>query len=67
MTIGMLCLLIPTIVAEIKGNPAIAKLGVAQATGAMEGKEVRFGPASIRLLEYCYYYHFNRFCQLHAR
>jgi K+-transporting ATPase ATPase A chain len=45
MTIGMLCLLIPTIVTEIHGNPAIAKLGVTQATGAMEGKEVRFGPA----------------------
>jgi K+-transporting ATPase ATPase A chain len=45
MTVGMLCLLIPTIVTEIHGNPAIAKLGVTQATGAMEGKEVRFGPA----------------------
>ena len=46
MTIGMLCLLIPTIISEVNGNPAIAKLGVAQATGAMEGKEVRFGPAA---------------------
>lgn len=46
MTVGMLCLLIPTIVTEINGNPAIAKLGVAQTTGAMEGKEVRFGPAA---------------------
>lgn len=45
MTVGMLCLLIPTIVTEIHGNPAIAKLGVTQATGAMEGKEMRFGPA----------------------
>lgn len=46
MTIGMLCLLIPTIVSEINGNPAIEKMGVLQATGAMEGKEVRFGPAA---------------------
>lgn len=46
MTIGMLCLLIPTIVTEIHGNPAIAKMGIAQTTGAMEGKEVRFGPAA---------------------
>lgn len=46
MTIGMLFLLVPTMVWEIKGNPEIAKLGVAQATGAMEGKEVRFGPAA---------------------
>jgi K+-transporting ATPase ATPase A chain len=46
MTIGMLCLLIPTIVSEINGSPAIAKMGITQATGAMEGKEVRFGPAA---------------------
>ncbi len=46
MTIGMLCLLIPTIVSEINGSPAIEKLGVLQSTGAMEGKEVRFGPAA---------------------
>ncbi|MGZ3756984.1 MAG: potassium-transporting ATPase subunit KdpA [Mucilaginibacter sp.] len=44
MTVGMLCLMIPTIQAEINGNPAIAKLGVSQPNGAMEGKEVRFGP-----------------------
>ena len=46
MTLGMLCLLIPTVVTEINGNPLIAKLGVTQLTGAMEGKEVRFGPAA---------------------
>jgi potassium-transporting ATPase potassium-binding subunit len=46
MTLGMLCLLIPTIVSEVQGSSAIAKMGVAQATGAMEGKEVRFGPAA---------------------
>ena len=28
---------------EAAGNPAIARLGVDQATGSMEGKEVRFG------------------------
>jgi len=46
MTVGMLCLLIPTVITEIHGNPEIAKMGIAQATGAMEGKEVRFGPAA---------------------
>jgi K+-transporting ATPase ATPase A chain len=44
MMLGVLLLLIPTITSEIGGNPAIAKMGVSQATGAMEGKEVRFGP-----------------------
>ena len=45
MTIGMLLLLIPTVSSELGGNPAIAKMGISQTTGAMEGKEVRFGPA----------------------
>ncbi|MES2276312.1 MAG: potassium-transporting ATPase subunit KdpA [Bacteroidota bacterium] len=44
MTIGMLMLMIPTISSELGGNPAIAKMGIAQTTGAMEGKEVRIGP-----------------------
>jgi K+-transporting ATPase ATPase A chain len=46
MTVGMLFLLIPTVITELHGNPAIAQLGAAQSTGAMEGKEVRFGPAA---------------------
>ncbi|MGN7822372.1 potassium-transporting ATPase subunit KdpA [Chitinophaga sp. 22536] len=46
MTIGMIMLLIPTMMAEINGNPAIAHMGIQQLTGAMEGKEVRFGPAA---------------------
>ena len=47
MTIGMLSLLIPTMIAETNGNPAIAHMGVNQSAGSMEGKEVRFGaPAS---------------------
>lgn len=46
MTIGMLLLVIPTIHWEMNGNPEIAKLGIAQATGAMEGKEVRLGAAA---------------------
>jgi K+-transporting ATPase ATPase A chain len=46
MTVGTLLLLVPTVITEIHGNPLIAKMGVAQATGAMEGKEVRFGPAA---------------------
>ncbi len=43
MTIGFLLLLIPTIAMEMKGNPAIAKMGITQSMGSMEGKEVRFG------------------------
>ena len=46
MTIGMVMLLIPTVMTEIHGNPAIDRLGISQPTGAMEGKEVRFGPAA---------------------
>jgi len=46
MTLGILVLMIPTVITEIHGNPLIAKLGVTQLTGAMEGKEVRFGPAA---------------------
>ncbi len=47
MTFGMLTLLIPTMLAEIKGNPAITEMGINQSAGATEGKEVRFGaPAS---------------------
>lgn len=46
MTIGMICLLIPSMQQEIAGNPAIAKMGIHQVTGAMEGKEVRFGAAA---------------------
>ena len=45
MTLGMLCLLIPTIVYELNGNPLITQMGIDQSAGAMEGKEVRFGAA----------------------
>lgn len=46
MTVGMLCLVIPNMLAETSGSPAIAQLGIQQPTGAMEGKEVRFGAAT---------------------
>lgn len=47
MTIGFLCLAIPNIVMETNGNPALAKMGIDMGSGAMEGKETRFGaPAS---------------------
>ena len=46
MTIGMLMLMIPSLTSELGGNPALEKLGISQNTGAMEGKEVRFGPAA---------------------
>lgn len=43
MTVGFLLLVVPTIVWEMNGNPAIGKMGVDLHSGAMEGKEVRFG------------------------
>ncbi|MFZ1530190.1 MAG: potassium-transporting ATPase subunit KdpA [Ferruginibacter sp.] len=43
MTVGFLLLVIPTIISEVNGNPAIAKMGIQQNMGSMEGKEVRFG------------------------
>lgn len=43
MTAGFLILVLPNIIFEMNGNPAISALGVDQSTGAMEGKEVRFG------------------------
>jgi K+-transporting ATPase ATPase A chain len=46
MTIGFLCSLIPSVYLEMKGNPAITKMGITQYLGSMEGKEVRFGPAA---------------------
>ncbi len=43
MTIGFLLLTIPTIMLEVKGNPMITHIGIDMHSGAMEGKEVRFG------------------------
>jgi K+-transporting ATPase ATPase A chain len=46
MTLGMLTFMVPTMLSEMGGNPAFAKLGLHDIS-AMEGKEVRFGvPAS---------------------
>ena len=49
LTIFFLAFLIGAVKFEIKGNPKIAELGVAQPMGSMEGKEVRFGSASSAL------------------
>ena len=46
MTIGFLLLVIPTVINEMNGNPALAKMGISQNMGSMEGKEVRFGSAA---------------------
>lgn len=46
MTLGFLVLLIPTVISEMNGNPAISHMGIAQDMGSMEGKEVRFGSAA---------------------
>ena len=46
MTLGFLMLLIPAVISEMNGNPAISHMGVTQDMGSMEGKEVRFGSAA---------------------
>jgi K+-transporting ATPase ATPase A chain len=46
MIIGVLIFLIPTIIQEMKGSSAIAKMGIDQTAGSMEGKEVRLGSAA---------------------
>ena len=43
MTVGFFLLLVPTLLQETKGNPAIAALGIDSSLGAMEGKEMRIG------------------------
>jgi len=53
MTVGFLMMVIPSIIAETGGNPAITHLGVNQPSGSMEGKEVRFGPAASALWGVC--------------
>ena len=47
MTIGFALLVVPTMLSESAGNPAIDRLGISQHLGSSEGKEIRFGtPAS---------------------
>lgn len=42
MTAGFLILVVPTVIAEVNGNPQLAKMGISQPYGNMEGKEMRF-------------------------
>ena len=49
MTIVFLTFVSSTISFESSGNPDIAKLGIQQTMGSMEGKEVRFGAAASAL------------------
>lgn len=46
MTLGFLTLLLPAVISEMQGSPTIDKMGISQAMGSMEGKEVRFGSAA---------------------
>ena len=46
MVVGTLCFLIPTIIAEMSGNPTLTHLGFNQESGNMEGKEQRIGAAA---------------------
>ena len=46
MTIGFFLLLANSVYQEMHGNPMIAKMGISQPLGSMEGKEVRFGSAA---------------------
>ncbi|MDP3582451.1 MAG: potassium-transporting ATPase subunit KdpA, partial [Ignavibacteria bacterium] len=49
MTFLFLIFVASAVKLEVSGNPNIAKLGIEQPTGSMEGKEVRFGPAASSL------------------
>ena len=49
MTAGYLLLQLPTVYLEMHGNPALAKLGIDQSLGALEGKEMRLGAAASAL------------------
>jgi K+-transporting ATPase ATPase A chain len=49
MTVGFLLLLGNAVYNEMHGNYEIAKMGISQPLGSMEGKEVRFGPAASAL------------------
>lgn len=46
MTVGFLALTVPTVMTEMNGNPAMAQMGIDTTSGAMEGKETRFGAAA---------------------
>jgi len=46
MTVGFLCLAVPNVLMEAKGNPNIIAMGIDTSLGAMEGKEVRIGAAA---------------------
>ena len=62
-----------TIVAESSGNPSLTAIGVDQGAsselvgGNLEGKEVRFGPATCGLWAGVHDRHVERLGQLHAR
>ncbi|MGJ1433701.1 potassium-transporting ATPase subunit KdpA [Sphingobacterium spiritivorum] len=43
MTVGFLLLVIPNIILEAKGNPAVSGMGIDISSGNTEGKEMRFG------------------------
>jgi K+-transporting ATPase ATPase A chain len=43
MSVGFWLLVLPTLYTEMQGSPTIARTGILQNTGAMEGKEARFG------------------------
>lgn len=46
MTVGFLFLVVPNIIMEMNGNPAISAMGIDNSLGAMEGKETRIGAAA---------------------
>ncbi len=69
--VTMLAVYIPMVIfavnQEAGGNPAIAKMGVDQSTGSMEGKEVRFGAGLSATVGGHHHGHIERVGQLHAR
>ncbi len=67
MTLGFLCFLLPSVYFEMKGNPAIAHLGIVQHTGSMEGKEVEVWCCSVGLLGNYHNGNFQWIGECHAR
>lgn len=49
MTVLFLTFVISAVKLETDGNPMIAKMGISQPMGSMEGKEIRFGSAASSL------------------
>jgi K+-transporting ATPase ATPase A chain len=53
MTFGFLMIVAPSVYFEMKGNPHVDQLGIAQNIGSMEGKEIRVGAVASAMWGIC--------------